>query len=75
MAIKILFITIFASVVFVIFDCLYQFLNYDLFTGYGEDLFGYIPDNSPHFRLTGPFEDLVPGSYISRFAFLGIVAL
>ena len=75
LAIKLLFITIFASVVFVIFDSLYQYFNYDLFTGFGADIFGYIPDNSPHFRLTGPFKDQVPGSYISRFAFFGIVAL
>ena len=75
LAIKLLFITIFVSVVFVIFDSLYQFFNYDLLTGFGEDIFGYVPENSPHFRLTGPFKDLVPGSYISRFAFLGIVAL
>ena len=75
LAIKLLFITIFASVVFVIFDSLYQFFNYDLVKGFGEDIFGYVPENSPHFRLTGPFKDLVPGSYISRFTFLGIVAL
>lgn len=75
LAIKILFLTMFASVVFVIFDSLYQFFNYDLLRGFGRDIFGYIPDNSPHFRLTGPFKDLVPGSYISRFAFFGIVAL
>ena len=75
LAIKLLFITIFASVVFVIFDSLYQFFNYDLLTGFGGDIFGYVPDNSPHFRLTGPFKDLVPGSFIARFAFLGIVAL
>ena len=75
LAIKLLFITIFVSVVFVIFDSFYQFLNYDLLTGFGEDFFGYVPENSPHFRLTGPFKDLVPGSYISRFGFFGIVAL
>ncbi len=74
-AIKLLFVTIFASVIFVISDCLYQFFNYDSKTGFGEDFFGYIPDNSPHFRLTGPFKDLVPGSYISRFSFFGIVAI
>ncbi len=74
-AIKLLFITIFVSVIFVISDCVYQFFNYDSKTGFGEDIFGYIPDNSPHFRLTGPFKDLVPGSYVSRFAFFGIVAI
>tara|TARA_Y100001970_G_C14250007_1_gene871121 strand:+ start:2504 stop:3817 length:1314 start_codon:yes stop_codon:yes gene_type:complete len=74
-AIKLLFVSIFASVIFVISDCLYQFFNYDSKTGFGEDFFGYIPDNSPHFRLTGPFKDLVPGSYVSRFAFFGIVAI
>ncbi len=74
-AIKILFIIIFASVVFVIFDCLFQFFNYNSKTGFGGDIFGNIPDNSPHFRLTGPFENLVPGSYVSRFAFLGLIAI
>ena len=74
-AIKLLFIIIFASVVFVIFDCLFQFFNYDSKTGFGEDIFGYVPDNSPHFRLTGPFKDLVPGSYVSRFAFFGLIAI
>ena len=74
-AIKILFVIILLSVIFVIFDCLVQFFNYDSKTGFGQDLLGYIPDNSPHFRLTGPFEDLVPGSYISRFAFLGLVPI
>ena len=74
-AIKLLFITIFASVIFVIFDCLIQYFNYNLITGFGKDIFGNIPDNSPHFRLTGPFEDLVPGSYISRFSFFGLIAI
>ena len=75
LAIKTLFFIIFASIIFVIIDCIYQFYNYDPAKGFREDFFGYIPDNSPHFRLTGPFKDLVPGSYISRFAFFGIVAL
>ncbi len=75
LAIKLLFIVIFASIIFVIFDCLIQFFNYDSKTGFGKDIFGYIPDNSPHFRLTGPFKDLVPGSYISRFAFFGLMAI
>jgi len=74
-AIKILFIIIFGSVIFVIFDCLFQFFNYEAKTGFGEDIFGYVPDNSPHFRLTGPFKDLVPGSFVSRFAFFGLIAI
>ena len=74
-AIKLLFVIIFASIVFVIFDCLFQFFNYDSKTGFGSDIFGYVPDNSPHFRLTGPFKDLVPGSYVSRFAFFGLIAI
>ena len=65
LAIKLLFVTIFVSVAFVIFDTLFQFINYDPQLGFREDIFGYIPDNSPHFRLTGPFKDLVPGSHIS----------
>ena len=66
-AIKLLFVSIFASVIFVISDCLYQFFNYDSKTGFGEDFFGYIPDNSPHFRLTGPFKDLVPGILLNGY--------
>ena len=74
-AIKILFIIIFGSVIFVMFDCLFQFFNYNSKTGFGEDIFGYVPDNSPHFRLTGPFKDLVPGSFVSRFAFFGLITI
>ena len=75
LAIKTLFFIIFASIIFVIIDCIYQFYNYDPAKGFREDFFGYIPDNSPHFRLTGPFRDLVPGSFVSRFAFLGLIAI
>ena len=70
-----LFITIFISVIFVIFDCLYQFFKYNSESGFGADIFGYIPDFAPFNRLTGPFKDLVPGAYISKFCFLGLVFL
>ena len=73
--IKYLFVVIFSSVVFVIFDTFLQFLNYDSITGFGEDIFGYIPDNSPHSRLTGPFKDLVTGAYVSKFSFFGLMCI
>jgi len=70
---KILFLVIFLSVIFVIADCLFQFFNYSSDKGFQQDLFGYTPDFAPYNRLTGPFKDLVPGAYVSRFAFIGLV--
>lgn len=70
---KILFITIFISIIFVIIDSFYQFLNYSSESGFQEDIFGYKPDFAPFNRLTGPFKDLVPGAYVSKFSFLGII--
>ena len=63
---KILTITI----VFILADCLFQFLNYDSFEGYGKDIFGFNPTH--YGRLSGPFNDDVPGSHISRFVFFVI---
>ncbi len=70
---KILFITIFISIIFVIIDSFYQFLNYSSESGFQEDIFGYKPEFAPFNRLTGPFKDLVPGAYVSKFSFLGII--
>ena len=66
-------ILIFISIIFVIIDTFYQFLNYDSLNGFKEDIFGYIPDFAKYNRLTGPFKDLVPGAYISKFSFFGLV--
>ena len=55
------------TIIFVVFDCLLQFINYNSLEGYGKDIFGF---TSTHYgRLSGPFNDDVPGSHISRFIF------
>jgi len=64
---------IFFSISFVVFDTFYQFLNYDSFNGFKSDIFGYVPDFAKFNRLTGPFKDLVPGAYISKFSFIGLI--
>jgi len=70
---KKIIIIIFFSILFVILDAFYQFLNYDSFNGFKSDLFGYVPDFAKFNRLTGPFKDLVPGAYISKFSFIGLI--
>lgn len=67
------FIIIILSIIFVIIDCLFQFFNYSSEKGFQKDLFGYEPEFAPFNRLTGPFKDLVPGSYVSKFAFIGLI--
>ena len=69
--IKQLTLVIFFAVVFVCLDTIYQFLNYDPLNGFGKDLFGNLPDF--YGRLTGPFTELVPGAYVSKFSFIGLV--
>ena len=64
---------IFFSIIFVCFDSIYQFFNYNSENGFGKDLFGYKPDFAPYNRLTGPFKDLVPGSFVSKFSLIGLV--
>ena len=61
---------IFILVVFVALDTIYQFLNYTSENGFGEDLLGF--KSNWYGRLTGPFGDeLIPGSYLSKFGLLG----
>lgn len=61
---------IFILIVFVSIDTLYQFLNYTSKDGFGEDLLGF--KSNWYGRLTGPFGDeLIPGSYLSKFGLLG----
>ena len=70
---KLLLIT-FVLVVFVSIDTFYQFLNYTSKDGFGKDLLGF--KSSWYGRLTGPFGDeLIPGSYISKFGLFGFVYL
>ena len=51
--------------VLVAMDTLFQFYNYSYYDGFGKDLFGRIPEGL-YGRLSGPFSDLVPGSFLSR---------
>ena len=61
-------------VIFVCIDSFYQFLNYTPENGFGEDLLGF--KSNWYGRLTGPFGDeLIPGSYISKFGLLGFAYL
>ncbi|MDC3112085.1 O-antigen ligase family protein [Pelagibacteraceae bacterium] len=62
------------TVIFVCVDSLYQFLNYTPENGFGKDLLGF--ESNWYGRLTGPFGDeLIPGSYISKFGLLGFAYL
>ncbi len=61
-------------VIFVCIDSFYQFLNYTPENGFGRDLLGF--KSNWYGRLTGPFGDeLIPGSYISKFGLLGFAFL
>ena len=71
--IKILVSIIFVCIFFVSIDTFYQFINYSSKDGFGSDIFGFVPDFAPHNRLTGPFQDLVPGAYVSKFGFIGLL--
>ena len=65
---------VFILIIFVCLDTLYQFLNYSSENGFGEDLLGF--KSNWYGRLTGPFGDeLIPGSYVSKFGLLGFAFL
>ena len=65
---------IFILVIFVSIDTLFQFFNYTSKDGFGADLLGF--KSNWYGRLTGPFGDeLIPGSYVSKFGLLGYVFL
>ena len=61
---------IFISLIFVAVDCYIQFLRYDPILGFGKDIFGFLPTH--YGRLTGPFNDQVPGAHLSKFFFISI---
>ena len=71
--IKKLTLVIFFTVLFVWLDTIYQFLNYDPLNGFGKDIFGNLPDF--YGRLTGPFTELVPGAYVSKFSLIGTLVV
>jgi len=68
-----LLLIIFISNLIVILDTLYQFLNYDPLEGFGKDIF--FRKAEIYGRLSGPFLDMVPGSYISKFFIFGFIYL
>jgi len=69
-----LLLVIFIIIVLVSIDTLYQFINYTSKDGFGEDLLGF--KSNWYGRLTGPFGDeLIPGSYLSKFGLFGFVFL
>ena len=71
--IKQLTLIVLITVSFVIIDTIYQFTNYDPIKGFGKDIFGFLPDSEFYGRLSGPFENLVPGAYVSKFALIGLI--
>ena len=69
-----LLLILFIIVVFVSIDTLYQFFNYTSKDGFKEDLLGF--KSNWYGRLSGPFGDeLIPGSYLSKFSLFGFVFL
>ncbi len=66
--IKYILFFIFFCCIFVAIDTFYQFYNYSYLDGFGKDIFGRKPEGI-YGRLSGPFSDLVPGSYLSRLLF------
>ncbi len=69
-----LLLVLFVIVLFVSIDTLYQFFNYTTKDGFKEDLLGF--KSNWYGRLTGPFGDeLIPGSYLSKFSLFGFVFL
>ena len=61
---------IFACVIFVVIDTLFQYFNYSSEFGFKNDLLGF--KSNWYGRLTGPFgNELVPGAYVSKFGLLG----
>lgn len=67
-----LLIILFANLL-VLVDTFYQFLNYHPLEGFREDIF--FRKAELYGRLSGPFLDMVPGSYISKFFIFGFLGL
>ena len=70
-SLELLLYMILCCTLFVTLDTLFQFYNYDNLEGFKGDIFGIQPTGL-YGRLSGPFKDLVPGSYLSRFYFINI---
>ena len=71
---KKIIVIIFIATIFVCFDSIFQFLNYDPEIGFGKDIFGF--ESNFYGRLTGPFyNELIPGAFVSKFSLIGLVFL
>ena len=70
-SLELLLYMILCCTLFVTLDSLFQFYNYENLEGFKGDIFGIQPTGL-YGRLSGPFKDLVPGSYLSRFYFINI---
>tara|TARA_Y100001970_G_scaffold241607_1_gene305311 strand:+ start:1218 stop:2534 length:1317 start_codon:yes stop_codon:yes gene_type:complete len=71
--IKIVLLIILIANLIVIVDCIYQFFNYFPLEGFKEGIIGRKPEI--YGRLSGPFLDMVPGSYIAKFFIFGFLGL
>ena len=71
--IKIVLLIILIANLIVIVDCVYQFFNYFPLEGFREGIIGRKPEI--YGRLSGPFLDMVPGSFISKFFIFGFLGL
>tara|TARA_Y100001968_G_C19338982_1_gene708429 strand:- start:192 stop:1217 length:1026 start_codon:yes stop_codon:yes gene_type:complete len=71
--IKFVLLLVFIANCIVIFDTFFQFLNYDKLEGFGEDIFSRKAEI--YGRLSGPFLDMVPGSFIAKFFIFGFIYL
>ncbi len=70
----IILILIIVLIVLICIDTLYQFFNYTSKDGFGKDLIGF--KSNWYGRLSGPFgNELIPGSYVSKFGLFGFVYL
>ena len=71
---EIILIFILILIVLICIDTLYQFFNYTSKDGFGRDIIGF--KSNWYGRLSGPFGDeLIPGSYVSKFGLFGFVYL
>ncbi len=67
---KLLFFSVFISICILIIDGVYQLLFYSSEHGFGTSIFGF--KAFVYDRMTGPFNDEIIGSFISKFFFISL---
>ena len=70
---KILIFITFLSLIVLVIDAFFQFINYSTEFGYGKSLFGF--ESFTYGRMTGPFNDEIIGAHISKIFFLCLFLL